>query len=226
MNNCLFKNKSAKWAGRYRIKSVRLKNYDYSQNGLYFVTICTDEQRWFFGKIDNVVMVLNVIGKMANKYWSEISKHFLNVYLDEYIVMPNHVHGVVGIDNNISTAGMTTFVNKQTSVATPTVETPNLGVSTNATKPTNIKIRTNVTKPKTKKPGGHNPQGKSGALGVIINQFKRKCTIENRKIIPHFAWQTRFYDHIIRNEQALNNIRNYIKNNPKNWKNDRNNILN
>lgn len=82
----------------------------------------------------------------------------------------------------------------------PNVETPNLGVSI-----------TNTEK---------NDKWRSGVLGVIINQYKRICTIESRRINPDFAWQSRFHDHVIRDEESLNNIRRYIKDNPKNWTED------
>ncbi|MDO9231483.1 MAG: transposase [bacterium] len=90
----LFKNK-------YTIKSSRLSNYDYSQNGMYFVTICTKDKEYFFGEVKNGGMVLNDVGKMADKYWREIPAHFPFVRLDEFVVMPNHVHGIVEIAKNI-----------------------------------------------------------------------------------------------------------------------------
>jgi putative transposase len=93
------------YKGRYRIDSARLKGYDYSRNGMYFVTICTDEGRWFFGKVVGRRMVFNKVGQMADKYWREIPKHFDGVYLDEYVVMPNHVHGIIVIDRDIATDG-------------------------------------------------------------------------------------------------------------------------
>lgn len=79
---------------RYR-KQFRLKNYDYSQNGYYFVTICTKYQDKWFGEIINGEMILSEIGKMAKKYWLEIPKHYPNIKLDEYVIMPNHVHGIL-----------------------------------------------------------------------------------------------------------------------------------
>jgi hypothetical protein len=72
-----------------------------------------------------------------------------------------------------------------------------------------------------KKQGGTNDKWYAGTLGVIINQFKRICTIESRKIHADFAWQTRFHDHIIRNDAEYQRIENYIINNPKNWNEDK-----
>lgn len=121
-------------------------------------------------------MHLSEIGKIAQKYWQEIPLHFPFIELDEFAVMPNHIHGII-------------IINKSDNE-----QTPNLGVSDNKWKP--------------------------GILGVIINQYKRICTIRSRKINPDFSWQSRFHDHIIRNNKSHQNIANYINNNPLNWKVD------
>jgi len=78
-------------------RSIRLKGYDYSQEGLYFITICCDNRASLFGKIENHEMILNDAGKIANECWLEIPQHFLNVILHEHIIMPNHIHGIIEI---------------------------------------------------------------------------------------------------------------------------------
>ena len=83
-------------------KSIRLKGYDYSQAGLYFITICCANRECLFGEIKNNEMILNDAGKIANECWLEIPKHFPNAILHEYIVMPNHIHGIIelaGVEN-------------------------------------------------------------------------------------------------------------------------------
>ena len=80
-------------------RSIRLKGYDYSQNGAYFVTICVQNRKCLFGKITNRNMVLNDAGKMAEKYWQKIPEHFPNIILDAFVIMPNHMHGILIIDN-------------------------------------------------------------------------------------------------------------------------------
>ena len=156
----LFKNK-------YRIESTRLKGYDYSNTGAYFITILTKNCKCYFGQIQNEKMFLNEFGKIVNNYWKEIPKHFPYVILDEYIVMPNHVHGIIILDE------FKTLEKRQ-------------------------------------------------PVGTIINQFKRICTITLRMIDIHFGWHPRFHDHIIRDEKELNRVRQYIIDNPKNWKSDDN----
>ena len=81
-------------------RSIRLKGYDYSQAGMYFVTICVQNHSCLFGKIVGGDMVLNDIGKIVEKCWLEIVQHYPNAILHEYIVMPNHVHGIIELTND------------------------------------------------------------------------------------------------------------------------------
>jgi len=96
-----------KYKNKYRIASIRLKNWDYRTNGAYFITICTGNRKHFFGeivKIDNKkTMVLNEIGAIAENFWIEIPKHFPFVELGNFVVMPNHIHGILIINNFNST---------------------------------------------------------------------------------------------------------------------------
>ncbi len=82
-----------------RRKSNRIAEYDYSQNGYYFVTICTKNKIEYFGKIENGKMVLNKYGEIAKKCWVDLPNHYKNCILDEWIIMSNHIHGVIVIDN-------------------------------------------------------------------------------------------------------------------------------
>ncbi|MDJ0588630.1 MAG: hypothetical protein QNJ72_01370 [Pleurocapsa sp. MO_226.B13] len=79
-------------------KYTRLKNYNYAANGYYFVTICTHQKQCFFGNVINGKMQLSTVGKIAQQYWLEIPQHSKHTYLDEFIIMPNHVHGIIIID--------------------------------------------------------------------------------------------------------------------------------
>lgn len=86
-----------KFRNKYRTDTIRLKNYDYSSNGYYFITICTKNRVHYFGKIIDQKMELSEIGKIAHKCWLEIPNHFPFVVLDESIIMPDHIHGIVVI---------------------------------------------------------------------------------------------------------------------------------
>ena len=80
-------------------KLLRLKNWNYSSPGYYFVTICLKNHEFLFGEIKNYQMYLNEYGEIANQYWQEIPKHFLNIQLDEFVIMPDHIHGILKIKN-------------------------------------------------------------------------------------------------------------------------------
>ncbi|HBG18275.1 MAG TPA: hypothetical protein DDY32_03095 [Desulfobulbaceae bacterium] len=84
-----------------RRRSLRLQDYDYSQAGAYFVTICTQDARCLFGKIADGEMLLNEAGRVVEMCWKEIPKHFPQVQLDEFVIMPNHVHGILFIGDTL-----------------------------------------------------------------------------------------------------------------------------
>ena len=180
------------YQNKFKIKSVRLNNYDYSQNGYYFITICTKDKELFFGDVIDEKVVLNKVGSIAYQHWEEIPKHFDNVLLDEYIIMPNHLHGIIvicGGDAVVETRHASSLRGKKYIGQHPQMS----------------KI---------------SPQAKS--LPVIIGSYKSACTKKIRqKLDVSFAWQSRFYDHIVRNEKSLDKIRNYIRNNPLKWDLDR-----
>src|SRR6056297_2136111 len=87
-----------KFNGRYRISTTRLQNWDYGWNASYFITICTQNREQFFGEINNANMYLSKTGDLAKYYWYEIPKQFPYTKLDEFVVMPNHIHGIVIIN--------------------------------------------------------------------------------------------------------------------------------
>ena len=176
-------------------QSVRLKNYNYAANGYYFVTICTQNKQYFFGDVVNDKMQLSTVGKIAHQYWSEIPQHSKHTYLDEFIIMPNHVHGIIIIDNP---------------------QNPCRDVACNV--PTN-----NDEYDLSQTMSQLSP--KSGTLSVIVRSYKssvtRWCRQNGNDI---FQWQSRFYENIIRDKKSLNNICRYIINNPAKWSEDKNYI--
>ena len=194
-----------KYLGKYRNESIRAPWWDYSRNGAYFITINTKNREWFFGEIQNGIMNLSDVGQLANKFWLEIPDHFPGVILDAHIIMPNHMHGILVIDKMDYGDG------------DDTVRTPKLGVPTDGT---TTDVTTDITDTTNHRTEQASKKWKPQSVGVIINQYKRKCTIDAWKINPGFAWQSRFHDHIIRNNDEFQRIRNYIINNPKNWETD------
>ena len=217
---------SDRFQNKFRIPSARFQNWDYGWNAAYFITICTKNRECYFGEIVETpialmppsvetpnlgvsttttttiatipTMQLSEIGKIANQYWNEIPDHFLFVELGEFIVMPNHIHGIIVINKP----------NDGRYDETPVNEMPSPTIPTNETNPT-------------KRTAAASEKWNPGTLGVIINQFKRICTIHSRNIHADFGWQSRFHDHIIRNDESFQRISEYIQNNPVNWRNDK-----
>mgnify|MGYP000029442385 CR=1 FL=1 len=93
----------AKFKNTFRVESARLQNWDYSAPWWYYVTINTKDHIEYFGKVINEKIILNDLGKIADSYWKEIPKHFNNVELDYYVIMPNHIHGIIIINSNVET---------------------------------------------------------------------------------------------------------------------------
>ena len=165
-------------------KSIRLKEYDYSQAGYYFVTICAQNKEHLFGKINDGVMILNEFGEIVNNYIQDIPTHFPNSYFDYYCIMPNHIHLIIIIDDH----------SRDTACRVPT-EAFGFPVS--------------------------------GSLPTIIRSLKSAITKrinEIRNNLRSSVWQRNYYEHIIRNDKELYEIRNYIENNPLNWSEDEYNI--
>jgi putative transposase len=194
-------------------KPNRLSNFDYSQNGMYFVTICTKEKEELFGEIKDNGMVLNELGKIVKNNLTYISDHFENIFLDKYVVMPNHIHIIFEIINKNDVGTDLVSVQKQTQGQIQDLPLQN-----------NEKGQT---------------QGLSlrkinfGLLSKVVQVFKSKSAVEYIQLMKSKntacitkIWQRSFHDHIIRNEIELKKIREYIINNPKNWEQDRNNSEN
>lgn len=206
-----------KFQNKYRIPSARLQSWDYGSDGYYFITICTAHMEHYFGEIHDGEMIHNELGKIADKYWEEIPVHFPFVELGNYVVMPNHVHGILIIDKpnaNVETPKLGVSVNNICEMDDN--QTPKLGdLNNNQTPKLGVSTAPNRTAAASEK---WNP----GTIGVIVNQYKRAVTINIRQLgYTGFAWRSRFHDHIIRDAQSFENIQNYIENNPQNWDKDK-----
>jgi REP element-mobilizing transposase RayT len=173
---------------KHHRRSIRLKDYDYSECGAYFITICTHRRECLFGEIVNGEMRLNEFGEIVWEEWDNNAKVRKNLERDEYIVMPNHVHGILLIldENDVG--------------------------ATRRVAPT-------------KRPNGP----ASGSIGAIIGQFKSIVTKQinsMRGTRGLNVWQRNYHEHVIRDEDELLEIREYIANNPIKWEDDENNPIN
>lgn len=151
-------------------RSIRLQNFNYSSNYVYFVTICVQDRKSILGKVVGDRAFLSPYGRISDTQWSKLIDRFAMIELDEYVIMPNHIHGIIGIRATVKVA--------------PT-------------------------------------------LGQIIGAYKSRVVhecLELAKIKDKFMgkfWQRNYYEHIIRDEDDLNRIRKYIRNNPSNWTKDK-----
>ena len=194
-----------KFQNKYRIPSARLSTWDYSANGSYFITVCTALREHFFGEIIGSQIQLSNIGAMANKCWTEIPDHFPFFYLDVSSIMPNHLHGIVFIENPYGNyPGL--------------FDMANTGYAVETRHALSLPSRPGERPVQSKHPRFRN-QGKQ-TISSMIGSFKSALTKFCNENELRFGWQSRFHDHIIRNKQEFYAIRNYIINNPRNWRQD------
>lgn len=175
-----------------RRRSIRLRERDYSAAGNYFLTICTRNRELILGIIENKNMILSPIGIIAERYWKNIPRHFPNVRLDEYCIMPNHIHGILIIEGAVN-------VGVQYEIPRNHIE-PLHSVKSHL-------HSFQHTVPK--------------SIGSIIRTYKTSVTKRCKEIgFDEFIWQRNFYDRIIRDDGELKRIQAYVRNNPASWEID------
>ena len=218
-----------KFTGYHNRGSIRLRGYDYSRHGYYFITICIhDRNQRLFGDIIDGKMVFTELGNIAYNQFACLPKRFPNIKLDEFQIMPNHVHAVIPIctphNSTANIVGATLAVARDA----PVVTHDRAGASPAPTKTTVARdsgavahnragaspAPTKTIKPKTIKPG---------TIGDIVGAYKSLVANECLKIYKSKnermgkLWQRNYFEHIIRNGKSLYFIRNYIRENPMNW---------
>ncbi len=220
-------------------RSIRLKGYDYSRSGAYFITICTHDRQCLFGEVVDGRMRLNALGEMARQCWQDIPRHFPHAALDAFVVMPNHVHGIVWIVNdpnqstNDNDVGAKTVGAKSDEIgslgdASETVGAKNFSPLRSSThshqQRANHDSPGHSTPSSPPAPQNPRPRGTSKTIGSIVRGFKIGVTKWARQHTDiHIVWQRNYYEHIVRDENDLNRIREYIMNNPLNWAKDQEN---
>ena len=165
-------------------RSIRLPGYDYRQAGVYFVTLCTHEKSKIFGSIKDGQVRLCDLGTVVRDEWLHVAEARPNVQLDHFVVMPNHMHGLIVIEKDRGGG---------TVPAVPAQQDE------------------------------HSRTLRAGSLGAIIGQFKIAVTRRaelNQICSGQRIWQRNYHEHIVRNENSLNEIRQYIVENPARWLED------
>jgi putative transposase len=164
---------------KYGRRSIRLKGFDYSQSAIYFVTICVQNRECLFGTIprngesENLakIMLLNDAGKMVSEEWLALQSRFPSVVLDDFVVMPNHFHGII---------------------------------STSPNSDDDVKLGNII-----------------GAFkSITTNNYITGVKIQDWKPFHKRLWQRNYYEHIVRDDLALQKIQKYIQNNPISWNSD------
>ena len=187
-------------------RSIRLPGYDYSQEGWYFITICTQKWLCLFGEIVQNRMQLNDAGLMVEEWWKKSTDKFPHVQIDEYVVMPNHFHGIISIGVVHHGVG-----------ATP------CGRPQNHHEPGQSHGNA--------RNGLGRPHGAAPTIGDVVRWFKTMTTnqyirgVKQNGWKPFFKklWQRNYYEHVIRDEEELNHYRQYVTDNPANWQTDEEN---
>ena len=190
---------------KHHRRSIRLKGYDYSQNGAYHVTVVTQGRECLFGEIVDGKMRLNEHGEIVQKWWNELPIHFPTVELGAFVIMPNHTHGIIFI-----------ITKRRGEVISPHDHPNNNFQDAYVDETSNL--------------DGETPPLRKWTLGQIVAYFKYQSTkemnqIETEKAITKF-WQRNYYEHIIRDEKDLQNKTGYINANPSLWDEDKNNPRN
>ena len=164
-------------------RSIRLKSYDYSRAGAYFVTICTHRRECLFGEVMDGEMRLNDAGQAAQAEWVRLPECFQSIELDEFVIMPNHLHGIILVGAGLAPPGGKSAASRGAASSAPT-------------------------------------------LGHILRAFKSISAIAVNRLLGRSGrslWQRNYYEHIVRSENELARIREYIANNPAQWALDREN---
>lgn len=179
-------------------KSIRLKGYNYACSGLYFITVCCEHKKNRFGEIENDEMVLNDFGKMAYDEWLKLTERFTHIELDVFQIMPNHIHGIIGIKHVIGSE----FQSEQFEIEKLVLAQPQ-GLPLQPPQESTNKTINDIV----------------GAYkSLVANKCLAMAKLKNETLGK--LWQRNYYEHIIRDEKGYQNISNYIINNPLNWPDD------
>jgi putative transposase len=183
---------------RHHRRSVRLRQYDYAQAGAYFVTICVQGRECLLGEVVSAAVVLSPFGRMADNWWNDLPRRFPDLDLDGWVVMPNHMHGIVVLSEPVA----------QTTNGEP------LTVEGRETPPLPVRPAVGAGSPRPRR---------RPTLGQVVAYFKYQSTksVNQARSTPGGRfWQRSYYDHIIRDEASLDRLRNYVVENPLRWELD------
>lgn len=196
---------------RHHRRSIRLADYDYAQVGAYFVTICAATRRSIFGRGKDGAIMLNPIGQIVRDTWLSLPEHHPHVALDAFVVMPDHVHGII-VFADVPPIGR------------PAIDEDgdggNGGDAVGAQRSAPLHHAAPVTRAGSAAHAAP-PKMAPGSLGVIVRAFKSAATRAvniHRNTPAALVWQRNYYEHIVRGNADMDRIRRYIENNPARWR--------
>jgi REP element-mobilizing transposase RayT len=217
---------------RHRRRSIRLKGYDYTQPGAYFVTVCTQDRACLFGEVMHGEMRLNDAGRMVERWWGELNRKFPHIRTDAFAVMPNHIHGIIVIEPvGVEPVGADLRV----------CPDQRMGAHVGAPLPGDVAgthanaMGAHAGAPLPGDVAGTHANAMGAHIGAplpeIVQWFKTMTTSEYIRGVKqsHWTafrgrlWQRNYYEHIIRSDGSLGRIRQYIAENPLRWAFDREN---
>lgn len=183
-----------KFRNTYRIPSARAAFRDYSNDGLYYITICTFKRKMIFGQIDNHEMILSPVGKIVSDEWIKSFQICHELFCDVFVIMPDHLHAILRINNDgdVETHG---HVETHGRASLPTKSHQQHGIA-------------------------YRPSHSISSFVACFKSAATKQINEFRHTPNEPVWQPRFHDHIIRNDAEYQRIRDYIIENPAKWKDD------
>jgi len=184
---------------KHHRRSIRLQGYDYSREGLYFITICCQDRAYLFGEIAEGEMILNSYGEIAESEWRRTNEIRDNVELHEFVVMPNHFHSIIEIK----------FQKGNNEIGKFQSPSQTIGAIIRGFKIATIKKIKDFILISDKE---------NMSTGEL--QFAPTPT-EKIKELDFKIWQRNYYEHIIRNDQSYERISDYIRDNPKRWNKDK-----
>ena len=254
-----------KYQNKYRIPSARANWWNYGWAGAYFITICTKNRNHYFGRIEQGKMNLSNCGILADVFWYEIKNHAKNIELGAFVVMPNHIHGILilndfdsldhnelaidnemGMDNELGMDNEMGMDNVQTRHALSLADSINMdsinmdsnnmdsnNMNSNKMNPdnnmnsNNMNSNNNMNSDNNINSGNKSESEKrfrnpgKNTISSIIGGYKSAVTKHAHRLGIEFEWQSRFHDHIIRNDAEYQRINDYIENNPLKWNDDK-----
>ena len=215
--------------GVHHRRSIRLKGYDYSQEGIYFVTICIQDRKCLFGEITDGEMLLSALGTIAYREWMQTPEIRKNVELDAFVVMPNHIHGIIIIN-------YTTESISKGEMLSPDDHSKGEMLSPNDHSKGEMLSPNDHRKGEMLSPNDHckgvcdtprpwkRLQSPSQTIGAIVRGYKSSVTKKINELLNtsgFVVWQRNYWEHIIRDDRSFNAISKYIINNPQKWDADK-----